>query len=89
MYFDNVGGEVLDAVLKRLNAFARIPLCGQISQYNETEPYGVKNFASLLVNRVKVEGFIVSERLGRWPEALRDLDVAVFEQFRRFYSGAT
>jgi hypothetical protein len=79
VYFDNVGGEVLDAVLKRLNAFARIPLCGQISQYNETEAYGVKNFASLLVNRVKLEGFIVSERLGRWPEALRDLGTWVAE----------
>jgi NADPH-dependent curcumin reductase CurA len=70
VYFENVGGEVLDAVLKRLNPFARIPLCGLVSQYNETRPYGVKSFGSLLVNRVKLEGFIVSERMARWPEAL-------------------
>src|SRR5262249_43155932 len=59
VYFENVGGETLEAVLKRLNAFARIPLCGFVSQYNETEPYAVKGLISLLVNRVKVEGFIV------------------------------
>ena len=41
-----------------------------MSQYNETRPYAVKNFGALLVNRVKLEGFIVSERLPRWPEAL-------------------
>ena len=70
VYFENVGGEVLDAVLKRLNSFARIPLCGLVSQYNETRPYAVKGFGSLLVNRVKLEGFIVSERMPRWPEAL-------------------
>jgi NADPH-dependent curcumin reductase CurA len=70
VYFENVGGEVLDAVLRRLNPFARIPLCGLVSQYNETRPYAVKNFGALLVNRVKLEGFIVSERLPRWPEAL-------------------
>jgi NADPH-dependent curcumin reductase CurA len=70
VYFENVGGEVLDAVLKQLNPFARIPLCGVISQYNETKPYAVKNFAALLVSRVKLEGFIVSERMARWPEAL-------------------
>ncbi|MGO8995624.1 MAG: NADP-dependent oxidoreductase [Polyangiaceae bacterium] len=68
--FENVGGEVLDAVLKRLNPFARIPLCGLVSQYNEKSPYGVKNFGALLVSRVKLEGFIVSERMARWPEAL-------------------
>ena len=44
VYFENVGGEILDNVLLRTNAFARIPLCGLISQYNETEPYRVRNF---------------------------------------------
>lgn len=84
VYFDNVGGEVLDAVLARLNPFARIPLCGLISQYNATEPYGVKNFASLLINRVKLEGFIVSDRLDRWPAALRDLGTWVAEGKLRY-----
>jgi NADPH-dependent curcumin reductase CurA len=70
VYFENVGGEILDAVLRRLNPFARIPMCGLVSQYNEVSPYAVKSFASLLVNRVKLEGFIVSDRMARWPEAL-------------------
>ncbi len=73
VYFENVGGEILDVVLARLNAFARIPLCGLISQYNATEPYGLKNFAALLTNRVKLQGFIVSDFMSRWPEALNDL----------------
>jgi NADPH-dependent curcumin reductase CurA len=84
VYFENVGGETLDAVLKRLNAFARIPLCGLVSQYNETESYGVKNFVSLLTNRVKLEGFIVSERMDRWPEALQKLGALVAEGKLRY-----
>ena len=71
--FENVGGPIMDAVLRRLNPFARVPLCGLVSQYNVTEPYGVKSFASLLANRVKLQGFIVSEHLDRWPEALEKL----------------
>jgi NADPH-dependent curcumin reductase CurA len=73
VYFENVGGAILDMVLARLNAFARIPLCGLVSQYNATEPYGVKNFASLLMNRVTLQGFIVSEHMERWPTALAEL----------------
>jgi NADPH-dependent curcumin reductase len=73
VYFENVGGEILDAVLLRLNAFARIPLCGVVSQYNATEPYGVKYFGALLTNRVKLQGFIVSEYMHRWEQALTDL----------------
>jgi NADPH-dependent curcumin reductase CurA len=73
VYFDNVGGEILDTVLRRLNPFARIPLCGLISQYNATEPYGLKNVGALLVNRVKLQGFIVSDHLPRWKAALADL----------------
>jgi NADPH-dependent curcumin reductase len=73
IYFENVGGPILDLVLARLNPFARIPLCGLVSQYNATEPYGVKNFASLLANRVTLRGFIVSEHLDKWPAALAEL----------------
>jgi hypothetical protein len=73
VYFDNVGGEVLDAVLGRLNPFSRIPLCGLISQYNETQPRGIRNVASLLVNRTRLQGFIVSDHLNRWPAALDQL----------------
>jgi NADPH-dependent curcumin reductase CurA len=73
VYFENVGGEILDAVLERLNAFARIPLCGLVSQYNVEDPYRIKNFSSFLTNRVKLQGFIVGEFLALWPQALQEL----------------
>jgi NADPH-dependent curcumin reductase CurA len=72
-YFENVGGEILDSVLRRTNAFSRIAVCGLISQYNATEPYGVKTFQAILTNRIKVQGFIVSDRLNLWPQAKEDL----------------
>jgi NADPH-dependent curcumin reductase CurA len=72
-YFENVGGEILDAALRRMNPFSRIAVCGLISQYNATEPYGVKTVQSILTNRIKVQGFIVSDRVELWPKALADL----------------
>jgi len=72
-YFENVGGEILDAALRRMNDFSRIAVCGLISQYNATEPYGVKTVQSILTNRIKVQGFIVSDRMELWPKALADL----------------
>ena len=72
-YFENVGGEILDAVLRRTNPFSRIAVCGLISQYNATEPYGVKTFQAILTNRIKVQGFIVGDRMNLWPQALKDL----------------
>ena len=71
-YFDNVGGVVLDNVLRRMNAFGRLAICGLISSYNG-EPMSVTNFRSVLVNRLKVEGFIVSEHMQHWPAALAEL----------------
>ena len=74
IYFENVGGEILDAVLAQVNVGARIPLCGLISQYNATEPVpGPYNFASLLVNRVRLQGFIVFDYQQRYPEAIAEL----------------
>jgi NADPH-dependent curcumin reductase CurA len=73
VYFDNVGGPVLDAVLGRMNPFSRLPVCGLISQYNATEAYGVKNFRSILVNRIRVQGFIVFDFADRYREASADL----------------
>jgi hypothetical protein len=71
-YFENVGGYILDAVLLRLNAFARIALCGMIAGY-EGQPLPLANPTLLLINRVKLEGFIVSEHMEVWPEALAEL----------------
>lgn len=68
IYFENVGGEMLDAVLGRINLGARIVACGMISQYNATEPYGVKNLMALVANRAKIQGFIVSDHNSRFKE---------------------
>ena len=67
---------MLDAVLLRMNAFARIALCGMISGYNG-EPIPLQNPQLLLVNRVKLQGFIVSEHMDVWPEALKELGTLV------------
>jgi NADPH-dependent curcumin reductase CurA len=71
-YFENVGGMVLDAVLLRTNAFARIAVCGMIAGY-DGQPLPLHNPALILVNRLKVQGFIVSEHMEVWPEALAEL----------------
>lgn len=69
MYFDNVGGAVTEAVLSCLNPFARIALCGQISTYNGNRLAPGPNWAPLLTDRVKLQGFIVTDHLARWQEA--------------------
>ncbi len=66
MYFDNVGGEITDAVLLRMNPFSRIPLCGLISEYRRPELRGLRNVRSLLVNRIKLQGFIRADRRPAW-----------------------
>jgi NADPH-dependent curcumin reductase CurA len=69
IYFDNVGGEILDAVLTRINLKARIIICGAISQYNNTTPVkGPANYLSLLVNRARMEGIVVFDWADRYPE---------------------
>ena len=73
IYFENVGGRVLDVVLPLLNAFARIPFCGYVSEYDNSATYGVQHLRSLLVSRVKLQAFIISEHLEIWDEALEDL----------------
>ena len=71
-YFENVGGMILDAVMLRMNAFGRIAMCGMIAGYNG-EPTPLANPAMILVSRLKVEGFIVSEHPEVWPEAMQEL----------------
>ncbi len=69
VYFDNVGGDILDTVLRRINLRARIVICGAISQYNSTGPVqGPSNILSLLVNRARMEGFIVFDYAKRYGE---------------------
>ena len=71
-YFENVGGYLLDAVLLRANAFARIAVCGMIAGY-DGQPLPLQNPALILINRLKVQGFIVSEHMDLWPQALQEL----------------
>jgi NADPH-dependent curcumin reductase len=74
VYFDNVGGPILDAALTRLRRGARVPICGAISTYNATEPQpGPANYMSLLVNRARMEGFLVFDYVDRFPEAAAEM----------------
>jgi NADPH-dependent curcumin reductase CurA len=75
-HFENVGGMVLDAVMLRANAFSRIALCGMISGY-DGRPIPMSYPQLLLTNRMRVEGFIVSEHMEIWPEALKELGTLV------------
>ena len=70
--FENVGGFVFDTLLTRMNPFSRIALCGLVSEYN-VEPYGHTNIRSILVNRIKIQGFIVSDKLDTWPRIISSL----------------
>jgi len=69
VYFDNVGGTILDDCLARLAMKARVVLCGAISQYNEDRPAGPHNYLNLIVKRARMEGFLILDYLDRFPEA--------------------
>jgi NADPH-dependent curcumin reductase CurA len=74
VYFDNVGGEILDAALAQLARGARVVICGAISQYNSTTGFkGPSNYMSLLVNSARMEGFVVFNYAARYAEALREM----------------
>jgi len=75
-YFENVGGMILDVVMGRMNAFGRIAMCGMISGYNG-EPIPMAHPQLILVSRLKIQGFIVSEHMNLWPEALKELGTMV------------
>lgn len=76
VYFDNVGGPILDAVLPHVNNFGRIPLCGLVSQYNATEPYGVKNLREVFNRRITLRGFVLSDHKDQWGKATEALVAA-------------
>jgi len=74
IYFENVGGPLLDAVLRLVNLHARIPLCGMISQYNLDPPDpGPRHLLSMIGNRVHMQGFIISDHLSLYPEFLAEV----------------
>jgi len=73
IYFDNVGGEILDTLLAQMNLFSRIVVCGLISDYNAAEAYRIRNIRAVLVNRIKLQGMIVFDWRLRYGEALAAL----------------
>ncbi|WP_223034387.1 NADP-dependent oxidoreductase [Hanstruepera marina] len=74
VYFDNVGGEILEAALSRLKKHARIVICGAISQYNTIDDMkGPRNYMSLLVNRATMQGMVVMDYAEKYPMAMRDM----------------
>lgn len=74
VFFDNVGGDILDDVLTRINMKARIVVCGAISQYNNTTPVkGPSNYLSLLVNRARMEGIVVFDNVANYPKAAAEM----------------
>ena len=74
VYFDNVGGDLLDIALTQLARHARIVICGAISQYNNTTPIkGPSNYLSLLVNRARMEGMVVFDYASRYPQAISEM----------------
>ena len=74
VYFDNVGGDILDAALTQLARGARIVICGAISQYNNTTPIkGPSNYLSLLVNRASMKGMVVFDYADRYADAAREM----------------
>ena len=74
VFFDNVGGEILDQGLTRLNRGARVVICGAVSQYNATEAMaGPSNYMSLLVTRSSMTGFVALDYMDRYPEAVTEL----------------
>ena len=80
VYFDNVGGEQLEAALSLINQKARVVICGAISQYNSREAApGPRNYLALLIKRARMEGFIVFDYAPRFVEAVMELGKWVFE----------
>ena len=73
VYFDNVGGEILEAALRNLARGGRIVLCGAVSQYNETQVRGPANYLMLLVARASMTGMLVFDYADRYPQAMAEL----------------
>jgi NADPH-dependent curcumin reductase CurA len=74
VYFDNVGGAITDAVFMQINTFARLSICGQISQYNNAKPeMGPRLLGMLIVARAKAQGFLVTDYMPRFGEALTEM----------------
>lgn len=81
VYFDNVGGEILDLMLTRMKRGGRIAACGAITEYNKSDKSGLKNWFEIISNRIEIKGFIAMDFLaqGKGPEAVKEMVSAVKE----------
>jgi NADPH-dependent curcumin reductase CurA len=79
VYFDNVGGPVLDAALLQMNTFSRIPLCGQIAGYSNPDALALHNVRPFLINRIQLRGFLCSDHMDLWKTALKELGALVHD----------
>ncbi|KWU46734.1 NAD(P)-binding protein [Rhodotorula sp. JG-1b] len=77
VYFDNVGGSILNAMFARMARFSRIIACGAISSYNSDEPVDLRNWFNIISMRITVRGFIVSDFMAKWGEAATDVQKAI------------
>jgi len=77
VYFDNVGGEILDFALTRMNRGARIVFCGSISEYNSVNPRGLHSYMNLIAQRGKIEGFVVFDYASQYPTATKEIAAAL------------
>lgn len=73
VYFENVGGEIMEAVMAKMNFASRMVVCGLISDYNRTEPYAINSMRAVLVNRIRMQGMIVFDWINRYPEGIKAL----------------
>jgi len=81
VYFDNVGGEVLETVMGQCNRLARIPVCGVLARYNELgEPFGNKNMHLFFDKSLKMEGFVLTNHKDIWPKARAELEAMIADK---------
>jgi hypothetical protein len=73
VYFDNVGGDILELALARAKPHSRFVMCGAISQYNKGKSEGLKNYNMIISMRIRMEGFIVTDYADRYPEAKKQM----------------
>ena len=81
--FENVGGEILENLLLLMNPFSRIALCGLVSEYN-VNPYGNRSLRSILINRIKFQGFIVTDKPDTWPAIIEELKRAYLDGLLKY-----
>lgn len=81
VYFDNVGGDILDLMLTRMQKGGRIAACGAITDYNRSEKSGLKNWFEIISNRIQIKGFIIGDFIaeGKAPDAVKELVTAAKE----------